>query len=300
MDRNALFRRLAHGTTVAMAALIVFGGIVRITESGLGCGDDWPLCNGEVVPTFTFPVAIEYTHRLIAAAVVLMTFGLAGLGWTRYRTQPALRRPTTLAAALIVIQVLLGAVTVWLELPPVSVILHFGTALATLTAVLVATLRARADAAPPMAVDRFTRWALGTAALGAGVLLLGAWVAGIDAGAACVGFPLCNGQLLPGPGLRIHVHWAHRLMAYGFVFAVLALTAMAYRERGIDRRLLRAQWSVVLATGAQIAVAAAMILHLLPSGLRALHLAVGTGVWVTLVILVYFSRHPSAAVPAEG
>ena len=53
VDRQVVrrrFARLAAFSAVYTYLLIVFGGIVRITGSGLGCGDDWPLCNGQLLP----------------------------------------------------------------------------------------------------------------------------------------------------------------------------------------------------------------------------------------------------------
>ena len=57
-------------------ALVVFGGFVRITDSGMGCGDDWPKCNGRWIPEFTFPTLIEYTHRLLGVSIGLVLFGV--------------------------------------------------------------------------------------------------------------------------------------------------------------------------------------------------------------------------------
>ncbi len=58
-DRFALVRRLAYLATALLFALIVLGGIVRITGSGMGCGDDWPKCNGEWFPPLEFPKPVE-------------------------------------------------------------------------------------------------------------------------------------------------------------------------------------------------------------------------------------------------
>src|SRR5690606_29690051 len=60
------FSRLAAFSAVYSYLLIVFGGIVRITGSGLGCGDDWPLCNGQILPPWDLPTWIEWIHRLLA------------------------------------------------------------------------------------------------------------------------------------------------------------------------------------------------------------------------------------------
>src|ERR1035437_5345402 len=79
------YPRLALGTVVAGYVLIVVGGIVRVSGSGLGCGAHWPDCNGAIVPVFRFETAIEYTHRMVAAAVVVLTFGLIVTGFAAFR-----------------------------------------------------------------------------------------------------------------------------------------------------------------------------------------------------------------------
>ena len=64
---------------VATFLLIVFGGIVRITGSGMGCGDDWPLCNGHLIPPMDLPTMIEYGHRLAALFVAGLVVAVAGV-----------------------------------------------------------------------------------------------------------------------------------------------------------------------------------------------------------------------------
>ena len=73
--------RLAAAAAAATYALIVFGGIVRITGSGMGCGDDWPLCDGRLIPPMDLETMIEYGHRLAAAAVSVLVVLLAALAW---------------------------------------------------------------------------------------------------------------------------------------------------------------------------------------------------------------------------
>src|SRR2546427_11981609 len=62
------FTRLAWTAATFTYLLIILGAIVRITGSGLGCGDHWPLCNGKLLPPLDLPTMIEYGHRLAAAA----------------------------------------------------------------------------------------------------------------------------------------------------------------------------------------------------------------------------------------
>ncbi|MBW8839226.1 MAG: COX15/CtaA family protein, partial [Gemmatimonadetes bacterium] len=109
-DRTRL-RRLAWAGSGLALGFIVLGGVVRITGSGMGCGDHWPRCDGRWFPPLDLPTLIEIGHRWAAALVSLVVFAVAVVAWRRHRTEPALRGPATLAAFLLVVQVLLGAIT---------------------------------------------------------------------------------------------------------------------------------------------------------------------------------------------
>ncbi len=66
------FQRISLATAILTYALIVVGGVVRVTGSGLGC-PDWPLCHGNVVPAARVDAIIEYSHRFVAGIVTLLT-----------------------------------------------------------------------------------------------------------------------------------------------------------------------------------------------------------------------------------
>ena len=271
----------------------------------MGCGDHWPRCNGEWFPPLDLPTLIESSHRWAAALVSVLVFAVAVVALKRHRAEPALRNPALLSALILVVQVLLGAVTVKLVLPPSVVITHFANAMLLLAALLVTALRASSPAVVPL--PRSQRHGshglvLATAGLGLVVVLFGAQVANFDAGLLCLGFPLCNGSALPPEGHLAGLHWTHRVLAFGFLALLGMLVARLRREahpRGAPLRL----WAAVVlgATLVQVAVAAAMVLHLLPTGLRALHLLVGTVIWAALVILTFHSgRTPSPAIPVDS
>src|SRR5260370_8141751 len=71
------YTQLAWAAAVCTYLLIILGAIVRITGSGLGCGEHWPLCNGRLFPPLDLPTLIEYGHRLAAALVVVLVGMLA-------------------------------------------------------------------------------------------------------------------------------------------------------------------------------------------------------------------------------
>src|SRR5690348_18391801 len=106
------FTRLAWTAATFTYLLISLGAIVRITGSGLGCGEHWPLCNGKLLPPLDLPTLIEYGHRLAAAAVSGLVTALAMYAWwLRHRPPPsfpALHRPGVapyVALGLLILQV---------------------------------------------------------------------------------------------------------------------------------------------------------------------------------------------------
>src|SRR5438309_1863334 len=299
------FARLAWAAAACTYLLIVLGAIVRITGSGMGCGDHWPLCNGRLLPPLDLPTLIEYAHRLVAALVTILVAATAGYAWWLEREAGSGKRepsngpivyrprpPSTavdrrgawayLALGLLLVQVGLGAVTVKLALPPWTVILHLGTAMLLLAALIVAAQGSRLTpgASPGMAGAARapgSRPGLVALTLGFATVLFGALTANLGAASACLGFPLCNGQLAPDGNSLQHVHWTHRLLAYT-LFAYTLWWAAHTRERWA--------WGVVGLVVLQIAVGAVMVLLALPPPLQAAHVAVGAAVWAALVLAV--------------
>src|SRR5260221_12731708 len=135
---NRPLARLAWSAAVATWLLIVLGGVVRIRGPGLGCGNEWPICHGRLIPSFAdIGTAIEWSHRLVAAIVSTLVVLLAGsVWWIRRRTPPGPSRLAYVAFALLIVQVLLGAVTVKLQLPPWTIVLHLGTAMLLFAALI--------------------------------------------------------------------------------------------------------------------------------------------------------------------
>ncbi len=283
------FSQLAFATAACTYALIVFGGIVRITGSGMGCGDDWPLCNGKLIPPFDFETLIEYGHRLAAALVGLLVLYVAVYAF-RNRRDPVIAGrgilPLALTAlVLLIAQVMVGAATVRLELPAATVVLHLVVAASLLAILIIAGLRARTgrvrigeSGAVP------SGWIHAVAILAFVVFVFGGLVANTGASPLCLGFPLCNGRLVPENGALVHLHWTHRLLAYALVVVVAMAAFQTLRRDAGSAALRRTALLALILVAAQIIVAAAMVLARLPNELRVLHLAVGTALWATCVI----------------
>lgn len=292
---------LGAAAAIATFLLILLGGVVRITGSGMGCGDHWPLCNGHLIPPMDLRTLIEYGHRLAAVLVSGLVVALVIVSQSTRRHEAdidpeatgsgvRLRRFGLLAAVLLILQILLGAVTVWLELPPASVILHLGTAMLLLATLVVAASEAYTPG-HRLRVDDAARLTWWTAVAGFAVVLLGGLTANLHAGPACQGFPFCNGRLWPAGGPLVHVHWTHRLAAYALVGWCLALPTMLVRRRR-DAYLKRAGLLVAAAALVQLVIGAAMVLQHLEASLRAAHVGLGALVFVTLVRLAWVATYP--------
>jgi heme o synthase len=205
---------------------------------------------------------------------------------------------------VLIVQVLLGAVTVKLELPPAVVIVHLANAMVLLAVILVTALRASVPASEAsigtvrIPAHRDHPLVLATAALGFVVILFGAQVANFHAGLLCLGFPLCNGSALPPGNALAALPWVHRALAFALLAALIALALRLNRRSDGSSQLLRRWIAIVLGTTlVQIGVAAAMVLELLPPSLRAAHLLIGTLVWAGLVVLLFYSRRTVSAEP---
>ncbi len=139
---------LSYGSALSTYVLIVIGGYVVFNPgSGLACGssgaDSWPLCNGQVVPTLSGPVLVEWTHRLFAVVVSLFVLGTAVVAWTRFREESSIVRFSTAAFLVLIVQVLLGMVTVRTELNPLVSTAHLAVASALFATVILNAMAVR-------------------------------------------------------------------------------------------------------------------------------------------------------------
>jgi len=302
-------RRLATLSLLLGVGHVVFGAIVRITGSGMGCGDHWPKCHGSWFPPFNrTDLIIEVTHRYFAATLSVAIIALVVLAFLRRKTPGVggpggMLRAATLAAVLVVTAALFGAATVKLELGnKVVIVTHLAIAMALLAVLVSAVMRAgglgAAHASVGTASAKTWRGARVAVGLTFAVLVLGAFTAHLPgANSSCVGFPLCRGSLVPDS--TQHIQFTHRILAFLLFFHLLGL-AIAVRRRGESSLIIRAAAIAFGAVLAQIVVAAALVEMQLPPVMRSLHQGVGTLVWVAVVVLALLSRRGAigAGVPA--
>ena len=290
------FRRLALATVVATFLLVILGGLVRVSDSGLGCGPGgsgfhgWPLCNGDVVPNVDLNTVVEYSHRTVASLVGLMALSLFVLAWRRYRR---LLLATGLVFGGVVFEGLLGAATVEENLDPPLVAAHLGTAMLILGALMYiwrATRPEVIDAPPAAEGDRgFRRLAVSTQVFVWLTIVAGGYMAGTQhygrpdyqlgdgAHHACGReFPSCNGGFLPfGDARLVDIHLTHRVFMY-----ITAVLVVWLAVAGLRRGLARTSWTLLGILGVQLLVGALNVWLEEYEALIVLHLGLGTVLWM--------------------
>lgn len=287
------FRVLAIVAAIAVYGQIVLGGVVRITGSGLGC-PDWPACQGKIVPDFANShVVIEYAHRLVGSAaglLMLSTAAYALLLFYRPRAGAAMPRGLMIAAVagvgLIVLQGILGGITVLMGNSPFTVAIHLGNALLVLAAALLVALwagRALSGSATPAAtpggaVPVFLYGSLAAAFL---IVVSGAYVVGSGAGSACTSWPLCGAATRTA---STDIHVLHRVVVLLASLVILRAVHFAQR-RWRGTALAVVSYLVAVAFLLEVAIGAAQVVNGLPQALRASHLAVAALVWSGVVLL---------------
>ncbi|TMI17113.1 cytochrome AA3 biosynthesis protein [Candidatus Bathyarchaeota archaeon] len=140
-------RILAYGSALSTYVLIVIGGYVVFSGSGVACGssgpDSWPLCNGQALPTLSGPVLVEWTHRLFTLVVGLFVLGTTVIAWSRHRQEKRILQLSTISSLVLLGQILLGMATVKTGLDPLVSTAHLAVASALLAVVMLNAITVR-------------------------------------------------------------------------------------------------------------------------------------------------------------
>lgn len=305
-----LYRGVTLVTLLATFFLIVIGAVVRVSGSGLGC-PDWPTCHGNWIPPLQLEALIEYSHRLSASLVSLcVVLTLVG-ALAFFRRRPVIWSLAVAVFGLLIVQIMLGAITVRLELPEDIVTVHLGTALAIFGVLVVLNLafvrprgaRRLADspADPADRRDPLFWWATITAGAIYLVMLSGAYVRGHGAASACGrDWPLCLGSPF-ATGEMAAVHVGHRYLVALVSVLVVVVVVQAWRRRSRLPALGQAALTLGFVFVVQILVGAANPWTKLAPAAQAAHLAVATLVWgaaIALAVLTWWLSPAPAKQPA--
>ncbi|OAB60083.1 cytochrome C oxidase subunit I [Phormidium willei BDU 130791] len=280
----ASVRRLVWKIAVATVILMAIGSATRVANAGLAC-PDWPLCYGQLVPTaeMNLQVFLEWFHRLDASIIGVLTMVLVGQTWWRRAVLPKWLPWAALASlALVLVQGLLGGLTVTEMLRFDIVTAHLGTALLFFVTVLtigVALLPYQGNGT----ANRLRWLSLVAAILVYGQSLLGALVASQWALHQCLSYQsLCT------------VMNSHILGVVPPTLAVLALGIWAWRTPALSWPLRRLGKAALVLVALQIGLGiATFYLRLQVEPLSVAHQTIGALLLGTLVAFTVLANRDS-------
>jgi len=286
--------RLALATDFVALLTVVLGSWTRINGAGLTC-PDWPLCRGHIIPLMTDGTLWEWTHRLLAFIVAPLTVALVATGWPARARSPFVAPTLAVIVALFIAQVLLGAETVRLGNAPISVVLHWGTAMAFIAALSAMAVFAAAsprggvtpsnDAAPASGRLRFIL--VTTATIAFITMCIGAYVSSSGAGLACLSIQQCAGNVIvhtPGE----YVQMLHRAAAAATLIFAAAALALAWAGPASGRVRAAAGAGVALVC-IQVVLGLLNVTLRLPVELREAHAVNAAFVFLAFFIATVFA-----------
>lgn len=298
------FTRFAWAVLAFNVAVIAWGALVRATGSGAGCGQHWPLCNGEVVPHSPgVEMVIEFTHRATSGLALGLVVGL--FLWARRalpRRHPA-RRAAGASLAFMLTEALLGAGLVlfgWVAKDAsagrgFAMALHLANTFLLLAA-LALTAGWADDAAPKLAFRSAALKRL--VGFSAAALLL----AGVSGAVAALGdtlFPAVTfaaglrQELTEGAHVLLRLRVAHpfaALLAAGLLLGAAGLALKAHGEARVQRAALALSALVAI----EFLAGVANLLLLAPVWMQLVHLVLADLTWIALVLTAGWSALPSA------
>jgi len=295
MSRRARFRRFAWAVLLTNLGVIAWGAFVRATGSGAGCGSNWPLCNGQVVPRApALKTLIEFSHRLTSGIALILVVVMLVWACRLFPRHHRARRAAIASLALMLSEAAVGAGLVLFKLvaenESVARALFMSAHLANtflLLAALTLTAHWSAEGHPRGEVPGpLRRWWYG--ALGASLLL------GISGAVTALGDTLhpasslgeaLRQDLSPTSSVLIQLRVLHPLIAVAVGLLLIHLAGRARLFHRRDRTAKRAATRLSLLVITQLLVGSVNVILLAPVWMQLVHLLLADLAWIALVLL---------------
>lgn len=302
----APLRRFAWTVLVYTVAVILWGAYVRATGSGAGCGDHWPLCNGEVVPRSAgVATIIEFSHRLSSGVALLAVIGLVIWTFRTCRRGHPARAGAALSLLFMVTEAAVGAGLVLFELVAdnqtmaraMFMMVHLVNTFLLLGALTLTAWWVSGGA--KLALRGRGRALAGVLAGCAGLLLAGA--SGAVAALGDTLFPAATladairADFSASSHLLIRLRVLHPVLAVAGALVILAVAPRLARGRSTDAA--RAARALAGLVALQIGLGLLNVALLAPVWLQLVHLLIADAIWIAFVLLGAdaLSEVPSAA-----
>lgn len=334
--KNKKLVYIASIAVVLAFVVVVLGAYTRLTDAGLGC-PDWPGCYGHMVlPKSTDALAqaqtsyphlpiearkawTEMVHRYAAGTLGLLILILASVAVKRrYQNGNTPILLPLFLLGLVCFQAALGMWTVTLKLLPTVVMGHLLGGMSILACLWWLRLSlispASTEAPPEHGLQKLKPWIVIGIVITFTQIALGGWVSSNYAGIACIGFPYCNGQLLPhlnfsqafdftspigmnyqggvlDSSARITIQMVHRFGALITASYLLALTiAIFFRSKSKSSKSIAGLLAILLMV--QFCLGVLNVVKLLPLSVAVSHNAVAALLFLTLLTLGFKAFNP--------
>jgi len=292
--------RLAFLLSILIFINILFGPLVRATDSGLAC-PDWPLCYGKVIPPPEFRIWMEVGHRIYSG---LLGFVILGLSIVIFKNSELRKRFGLLAVTALVVlvnQVILGKLTVTKLLDPGTVNMHLLNAVLLFTLIVSITAKANYILKSETELVSFIQWnqifttrnllLTITVILIFFQLFMGGRVSSNYAGLACPDWPTCHGSWFPKMEGLVRIQMEHRFVAY-IILILIVINFSISIFKSYDRRTRLFLKMALHTVGLQIILGVSNVLFQLPILVTALHTGVGVAVFILNYTALFYRILP--------
>jgi cytochrome c oxidase assembly protein subunit 15 len=290
----------AVAATIGMLLILLGGALVTKTDSGMGCGRNWPDCNGSLIPKeITTEVLIEFSHRVVTGAVSFLILILTVWSWRVLGHIREVKFLSFMALFFLIAQALIGAAQVLWGQGDFILALHFGISLISFAAVLLLTLiifevDQKFDADKVIIGNTLKRHTIGVTIYSYLVVYTGALVRHTNASLICPDWPLCNNKDIGLPANFYEwVQMGHRFAA-GLIFVWILFIAIHAIKHYKEQRVLYWGWIIALIiVSLQVLAGMAVVLSRLNILLALLHSLLITllfGLLCYMILLLSRSR----------
>jgi len=298
-------RRLSIAALVVACLHLVFGAIVRISGSGMGCGNHWPKCFGYWFPPLSRPdLIVEVSHRYLAS-ILVVTVGSMVLVAFRHRGEVGIGgsggvlRSSIGSLIAVLSAAVLGGVTVKMGNAPWATVAHWLVAMTVLALVATTAIRAGALGGSSSLTQHGTARAARSTRVAAALAMLAVALGGSTAkfpGAAvgCTTVPMCGANPRVDAS-AVYLQMAHRTAAVLLGLHLFGVVMMLRKRRREEAPVVTQAATIALGLVLlQLMVASAMVLLHLPAVLRSLHEATGVAIWLSCFVLAYLARRTAS------
>ncbi|MCL4828543.1 MAG: COX15/CtaA family protein [Caldilinea sp.] len=291
MGGNRRFAQYAWGVVAANVVVILWGAFVRATGSGAGCGDHWPLCNGEVIPRAEqIETLIEFSHRVTSGLALLAVVALLIWALRAFPKGHIVRKAAAASMALMILEALIGAALVLLQYVAFNISLgraiwmaaHLVNTLLLLAALVLTAWWGQGGRILRLRGQGLIGWSLLLATVGMLVLSMSGAITALGDTLVITGgiSPAEHALVATLVELRI----LHPIIAF-VVGALVIGAAWIVIQRRTDGGAQRVGRLIIALYVAQLLIGSLNVALRAPVWLQLVHLAFTCAIWILLVVL---------------